>query len=282
MALPKVPHHYTAYHFQVNPIVPGIEILIAELSEVEFESFVETEDGVTAYIPSDKIFENILQDIQILNSSEFEISFETEEIPPINWNEEWEKNFQPIEIEGLCHIRAPFHQKKDLKFDIVIEPKMSFGTGHHATTFMMAQYILKEDFIKKTVLDMGCGTGVLAILAEKNDAKTIDAIDIDNWCFQNTIENIHRNNCSKIEAYEGEANLLQNKNYDIILANINRNILLNDLPIYADSLNENGSLFLSGFYKEDLIPIKSLCEKIGLNYASQLERDGWLAVKFVK
>ncbi len=274
--------HYTAYRFTVLPVQPGVDILIAELGEFGFESFVEEENGVTAYIPSKDISPKILENVQILNSSEFEISTSTEEIEPVNWNKEWEKNFQPIEVEGICSIRAPFYPKPETEFDIIIEPKMSFGTGHHATTYMMAQYILKEDWHGKSVLDMGCGTGVLAILAKKKGAKKIDAIDIDTWCYENTLENLERNDCSKISVYEGTANLLDGKQYDTILANINRNILLEDLPTYTNSLNRGGNLFLSGFYANDLEPIQKLCEKLGLRYVSHLERDEWIAVKFVK
>ncbi|HCY80919.1 MAG TPA: 50S ribosomal protein L11 methyltransferase, partial [Xanthomarina gelatinilytica] len=142
---------------------------------------------------------------------------------------------------------APFHEKPDTKFDIVIEPKMSFGTGHHETTHMMIQHILKNDFDGKSVLDMGCGTGVLAILAEMKGAKPIDAIDYDNWCYLNSLENVDRNNCKHITVCEGDANLLEGRSYDVIIANINRNILLNDMEAYVKSLNANGTLFLSGF-----------------------------------
>jgi len=200
----------------------------------------------------------------------------------VNWNEEWEKNFSPIMVDEVCQVRAPFHPKLDTEFDIVIEPKMSFGTGHHATTHMMIQHILKEDWQDKKVLDMGCGTGVLAILSEMKGANPIDAIDIDNWCYLNTLENIERNNCKHISTYEGDAGLLEGKNYDTIIANINRNILLKDMATYANCLNEKGSLFLSGFYQEDLAIIKESCEKLGLSYESHLERDNWIAAKFVK
>ncbi|HET8838853.1 MAG TPA: 50S ribosomal protein L11 methyltransferase [Flavobacteriaceae bacterium] len=273
---------YTAYHFEVNPLNPGVDILIAELGELGFESFVEEENGVTAYIPSKNSFPEILKNVSILNSPQFQISYTTEEIQPVNWNEEWEKNFQPINIDGICYIRAPFHPKIETRYDIVIEPKMSFGTGHHATTWLMARYILKEDFKEKTVLDMGCGTGVLAILAEKKGAEKLDAIDIDRWCYENTMENVERNDCTKTTVYEGDAKVLKGKQYDIILANINRNILLEDLPIYVQSLNRTGSLFLSGFYVEDLKIIQDKCQNLGLLYESCKVKDNWVAVKFVK
>ena len=191
---------YIAYYFKVKPIQPATEILIAELGFAGFESFVETETGVTAYIQKKDWFESILEDIQILNSSEFEFEFTFEEVAQTNWNEEWEKNFNPIIVENLCTVRAPFHKKFDTAYDIVIEPKMSFGTGHHETTHMMIQHILQNDFSNKSVLDMGCGTGVLAILAEMKGAKSIDAIDIDNWCYINSLENVERNIAIKFQS----------------------------------------------------------------------------------
>ncbi len=173
---------YIGYNFKVVPLQPAVEILIAELGYAGFESFVETEDGVTAYIQKEEWNESILEDVQILNSDEFEITYTSEEVEQTNWNKEWEKNFNPIEVDGLVTVRAPFHSKPDTRYDIVIEPKMSFGTGHHETTHMMIQYILKTDFKGKSVLDMGCGTGVLAILTEMKGAEPIDAVDYDNWC----------------------------------------------------------------------------------------------------
>ena len=200
----------------------------------------------------------------------------------MNWNEEWEKNFEPIDVDRKCHVRAPFHEKTNAEYDIVIEPKMSFGTGHHETTHMMIQHILETDFNGKKTLDMGCGTAILAILAEMKGAEPIDAIDIDNWCYLNSIENAERNNCKHISVYEGDASLLAGKNYDIIIANINRNILLNDMEHYVNCLNANGTLFLSGFYTEDIPVITESCTKNGLSYVKQFERNNWVALKFVK
>ena len=272
---------YLGYYFKVKPLQPGTEILIAELGYAGFESFVETDEGVTAYIQKDEWVEDILDDIQILKSDEFEISFTSEEIEQINWNEEWEKNFNPIIVDDICSVRAPFHEKPDTEFDIVIEPKMSFGTGHHETTHMMIQHILKTDFKNKSVLDMGCGTAVLAILTEMKGAKPIDAIDYDNWCYLNSLENVERNQCSHITVLEGDASLLTIQKYDIIIANINRNILLNDLAAYAKCLNSNGTLFLSGFYKDDIHAIETECNKYGLNNVESLEKNNWVALKFV-
>ena len=273
---------YLGYYFKVTPLQPAVEILIAELGYAGFESFVETEDGVTAYIQKEEYREDILDDIQILNSDAFEISFTSEEIEQTNWNQEWEKNFNPIVVDEACSVRAPFHEKPNTKYDIIIEPKMSFGTGHHETTHMMIQHILNNDFKDKSVLDMGCGTGVLAILAELKGAKPIDAIDYDNWCYLNSLENVERNACHHITVLEGDASLLSGRHYDIVIANINRNILLNDLETYNKSLNDGGLLFLSGFYNDDIPIIAAECNKHGLSHIETLERNNWVALKFQK
>ncbi|OBX21719.1 MULTISPECIES: 50S ribosomal protein L11 methyltransferase [Bizionia] len=273
---------YIGYDFTVTPLQPAVEILIAELGYAGFESFVETETGVTAYIQKDEWRSDILEDIQILDSDEFEITFEFNEIEQVNWNAEWERNFNPIIVDDICAVRAPFHEKFDTQYDIIIEPKMSFGTGHHETTHMMIQHILKNDFTDKTVLDMGCGTGVLAILAEMKGAKKLEAIDIDNWCYLNSVENVERNNCHQITVYEGDVALLKDKTYDIIIANINRNILLQDIPEYATCLNAKGLLFLSGFYFDDIPAIEELCNKMNLKRVDTLQRNDWVALKFQK
>lgn len=272
---------YIGYYFKVEPLQPAVEILIAELGYAGFESFVETDEGVTAYIQKDEWNSSILEDIHILNSNEFYITYTFEDIEQTNWNAEWEKNFNPIIVDDVCTVRAPFHEKSNTIYDIVIEPKMSFGTGHHETTHMMIQHILKNDFTNKSVLDMGCGTGVLAILAEIKGANLIDAIDIDNWCYLNSIENIERNNCHHISIYEGDSSLLEGKNYDIIIANINRNILLKDIKTYASCLNKNGVLFLSGFYNNDIPIIDEECKKHMLKLDEKLERNNWVSLKFL-
>ena len=245
---------YIAYSFVISPKEPAAEILIAELGFAGFESFVENENGVIAYIQKTEHKDGILENIVALQNKEFNISYSIEEIAQENWNSEWEKNFNPIQVGNLVSIRAPFHKNSNLKYDIIIEPKMSFGTGHHETTHMMIQHLLELDLENKKVLDMGCGTGVLAIFAEMKGAKPIDAIDIDEWCYENSLENCERNNCKSISVYKGDASLLINKKYDVVIANINRNILLNDIKVYANCLNKKGILLLSGFYQDD-IPI---------------------------
>jgi ribosomal protein L11 methyltransferase len=272
---------YLGFHFKVEPKELGSEILVAELGELPFESFIESDFGVVAYIQKQFWNENILEDLHILTSPEFVVSYTIEEIEQVNWNEEWEKNFEAIEVDGICHVRAPFHPKTEAKYDIVIEPKMSFGTGHHETTHMMIQHLLETDVAGKKTLDMGCGTAILAILAEMKGAQPIDAIDIDNWCYLNSIENVERNNCSQITVYEGEAALLKGKQYDVIIANINRNILLNDMQSYVDCLNKNGILLLSGFYNEDIPFIDASCTEKGLTYVKKFERNNWVSLKYV-
>jgi ribosomal protein L11 methyltransferase len=272
---------YLGFHFSVEPKELGSEILVAELGELPFESFIDSDSGIVAYIQKQFWTENILDDLHILSSPEFQISFTIEEIDQVNWNEEWEKNFEAIEVDGICHVRAPFHPKTDAKYDIVIEPKMSFGTGHHETTHMMIQHLLETDVKGKKTLDMGCGTAILAILAEMKGAQPIDAIDIDNWCYLNSIENATRNNCTQITVYEGDADLLKDKKYDLIIANINRNILLNDMQTYVDCLNKEGILLLSGFYNEDIPFIDASCTEKGLTYVKKFERNNWLSLKYI-
>ena len=272
--------NYLEFHFTIEPVQPASEILIAELGYLGFESFVENDDGITAYIPEEEYEDDLLANVHILQEEDFKISYDLKEIERVNWNEEWEKNFKPILVDEICSVRAPFHEKPDTEFDIVIEPKMSFGTGHHATTHMMIQHILKNNWEGKSVLDMGSGTGVLAILTALKGAKSIDAIDIDNWCYLNTLENISRNDCEHINVEEGGAELLEGRKYDMILANINLNILLRDLPVYEKCLNPDGSIFFSGFYEGDLPAITKACEKLGLDFVENFERNDWVAAKF--
>ena len=273
---------YIAYEFFVTPQNPATEILIAELGHVGFESFVENDNGVTAYIQKQEWNSNILDDLYILGSAEFKIKFSYHEVIQTNWNKEWEKNFNPIQVEGQVSVRAPFHENPSLKYDIVIEPKMSFGTGHHETTHMMIQHLLALDLENKKVLDMGCGTGILAIFAEMKGAQPTDAIDIDSWCYQNSIENVQRNGCKHITVLEGDSSLLKGEKYDVIIANINRNILLSDMKIYTDCLHQEGILLLSGFYKDDIAIIESEVVKHGLVFDKMIQRNRWVALKYKK
>ena len=272
--------NYIEYDFTVFPTELGAEILIAELAEVGFDSFEDTPKGIKAYIPKNSWNENILQDIYLLSNPEFTISYQITEIEQVNWNEEWEKNFSPIVVEDLCTVRANFHPVPNTRYDIVITPKMSFGTGHHETTYMMIQQLLSLSLEGAKVLDMGCGTGILAIMAALRGARDITAIDIDPWCVENAIENVQQNDCSFITIKEGDVSLIIGEQYNLILANINRNILLSDIPAYAQALLPEGLLLVSGFYEEDLPAIKEKCQEVGLTYLSHIERNHWVSAQF--
>jgi len=273
---------YIGYHFTITPTQPASDILIAELGELGFESFVETETGLSAYIQKSDWNPLILSQVASLNSGKYNIVYDKEEIAPVNWNNEWEKNFEPIEIDETVSIRAPFHEVGTLKHNLIIEPKMSFGTGHHETTHLMVQHLLALDLKDKKVLDMGCGTAVLAILAEKLGAKPIDAIDIDAWSYENSIENIERNDCKNISVFEGDASLLIDQVYDVIIANINRNILLSDMNTYNKVLKNNGIILLSGFYTEDIPFIHAATSPYGWTKELSLERNNWVGLRYFK
>lgn len=277
--------NYVGCFFKISSgsleIQTAIDILVAELGEAGFESFTENPDGVIAYIQKSDWNASLLDDVQILQSEEVSFSYDVKEIEQVNWNLEWEKNFEPIVVDNEVSIRAPFHKNPGLAYDIVIEPKMSFGTGHHETTHLMVQHLRELELHGKHVLDMGCGTGILAIFAEMRGASSIDAIDIDSWCYENSIENVARNQCKAISVFEGDSSLLKPKTYDLIIANINRNILLADMKIYADSLKDKGLLLLSGFYTEDIEKINASAEENGLLLDKKLERNNWVGLKYV-
>ncbi len=274
---------YIGYHFTIEPKELGSEILLAELSDTAFESFQETEIGLSAYVQETLWSEDILQGLYILENPEFTVSWIKEDIAQVNWNAEWEKNFEPIDVDGICYVRAPFHAPINSTYDVVIEPKMSFGTGHHETTFMMIRQILQNSMKDKVVLDMGCGTSILGILASMTGASKVDAIDIDTWCCENSLENAQRNNCNNIHVMEGDASILPTQpTYDVILANINRNILLNDMHTYVAALNKGGQIYFSGFYTQDIESIQKCAEDLGLVFEKQLERNNWVSLKFIK
>lgn len=273
---------YLAFTFRVTPKEPVTEILIAELAQAGFESFVEGEDALVAYVQKHVWQPALMDGIYVLHSGAFSIDYSFEEIEHVNWNAEWEKNFKPIQVGGKVSVRASFHENPNMAYDLVINPKMSFGTGHHETTHMMIEHLLELDLTGLTVLDMGCGTGILAIFSEMKGAGPIDAIDIDLWCYENALENTALNRCEQITVHKGDVRLLAENSYDLIIANINRNTLLEDLPAYVASLNPNGLLLLSGFYEKDISLLDSKASGLGLQLLGVKKRKDWRSLKYFK
>jgi ribosomal protein L11 methyltransferase len=272
-------------NFNIEPYEEYIaDVLAAELGELGYDTFVPTENGLEAFISSDVFDEIELKNLLANFVFETSIDYKVTKIESKNWNEEWEKHyFEPIIIDNECVIHSSFHKNiPDAKYDIVIDPKMSFGTGHHETTSLVIGELLKMDLEGKKVLDMGCGTSVLAILAAMRGATDLLAIDIDSWCVENSVENIALNKISGIDVKQGGAELLANEHFDIILANINRNILLDDMEYYAACLKTNGQLYMSGFYSEDIPLIEAEANKNGLNLISSKLKNNWAVVKTVK
>lgn len=259
------------------------DILVAQLAELGYHSFITTEEGIKAYIEEKNFNHDDIVYLPISPIFQDILDVNYRAIKNKNWNEEWEKNFSPIKIGDKCVIRAPFHQAdKNYPYEIIIEPKMSFGTGHHATTDLMIQEILAADIKNKKILDMGCGTGILSILASQKNAGETWAIDNDEWAYNNSKENIKKNNAKNIHLVHGDAKAIPDINFDIILANINRNILLNDIPVYSRHLNEDGILILSGIYSNDLKIIREKAEKHQMQLNHHNTKDYWMTAYFVK
>ena len=273
--------NYLEFNFKINPQKPWSEILMAELIEVGFDSFTEETDGILGYIQKDLLVESELKNLDIFENQEVQIEYTFAEMPNINWNEEWEKNFDPINIEDQVLIRAEFHETQNIPHEIIIQPKMSFGTGHHATTYLMIQQMLDMDLKDKTVLDMGCGTSVLAIFAKQMGAGKTLAIDIDEWSVENSIENAARNNV-EFTIEQGTAENLGKENFDVILANINRNILISDIPTYVSILNEGGKLLLSGLCFFDVDDILEVCNAENLTLEKKIQREEWVSLLLSK
>lgn len=276
---------YQKVTIQITPFQEWLrDVLNAQLAEIGFDSFVETETGFEAFIPSANYSEESLNTLLEAFSGDFSFDVESEFIADQNWNEEWEKNyFKPLVIRGECMIRAPFHTEfPEAKYEIIIEPNMAFGTGNHETTATIIESILQNDLTGKTILDMGCGTGILSILASMKGAKKITAIDIDKWSYEGTLENAQLNNISNIEIKLGDASLLGNEKYDLIFANIHKNVLLNDMEAYYSVLNNGGSLIISGFYTEDIPDIIAKAEELGMKNAGFVEKNNWVAHSFLK
>lgn len=260
------------------------DILNAQLAEIGFDSFMELEDGFDAFVPAENYSEENIKSVLKAFKDDFSFDVKTEFINDQNWNKEWEKNFfKPLVIGGECMIRAPFHTEyPNAEYEIVIEPNMAFGTGNHETTATIIESILQNDLTGQTILDMGCGTGILSILASLKGADFITAIDIDKWSYEGTLENAELNNIKNIEVKLGDASLLGKESYDLIFANIHKNVLLDDMPAYYKVLNEGGTLIMSGFYTEDIPDIKAKAESLGLQDAGFVEKNNWTAHSFTK
>ena len=253
------------------------------MSQYGFESFKDTKGGLLAYVAESDLNANWTDSLESLSALDFQLSHQLRRIEPENWNAQWESNFDPIVVDDLCQVRAPFHLSDHLPYEILIEPKMSFGTGHHETTHMMLSFILENDFEGKRILDMGCGTSVLGILTAMRGASQVVGVDIDPWCVENSQENIHANKVEQMTAVLGGAEVLATLgSFDSILANINRNILLGDMRSYLEVLRKpKGELYLSGFYLEDLEAIKQMCNKYEMQFVEHKQRNNWVAAKFV-
>ena len=276
--------NYIEVSFSITPEIPGKDILVAQLSGIGFESFMEEKRQLKAYIPESDFNEEAMKQIPILHDNDFTIQYTVNTIKDENWNEQWESNFSPIEVDDFCTIQAPFHQQQfHTKHIITINPQMSFGTGHHATTFMMIKAMQNIDFANKSVLDMGCGTGVLAIFAKMLGAGETWAIDNDQWAYNNTLENIALNNTNDIKVIHGDAqNLPLSETFDIIFANINRNILLQDMPAYTKALKPTGLLLLSGFLTDDVPVIAKKAEDLKLQHKDHLTKEEWSLLVYEK
>ncbi|MEJ8598284.1 50S ribosomal protein L11 methyltransferase [Riemerella anatipestifer] len=272
---------YLEFKFTITPPQPWSEILMAELIHIGFDSFTEETNGVLAYIPKNDLNEDAIKSLYIFEQEGVEIDYTYTEMPNINWNEEWEKNFSPINVEDKVYIRAEFHEPQPLDYEIIIQPKMSFGTGHHATTYLMIQQMLEMDFKGKKVLDMGCGTSVLAIFAKLKGAGDTLAIDIDPWSVENSKENAERNQVS-LRIEEGTAENLGQEKFDIILANINRNILISDIPTYVSVLENGGQLLLSGLCFFDVEDIMEVCTAQNLKLNKKVQREEWVSLLLEK
>ena len=273
---------YRLFSFKVIPVKIGSEILIAQLSHLGFDSFEETNSGIDAYLENKKWKTNLLSNLNILSNPDFKIEYSSKIIYPKNWNKIWESRFKPILINKDCVVRADFHSSLNLKYEIIITPKMSFGTGHHETTSMVMNYILDLNLKNLKVLDIGCGTGILSILSEKKGALSIDAVDIDQWCYKNTQENSRLNKCQLIKAFCGDINSIKESKYDIILANINKNIIISNISIYRDLLNTGGQLIISGFYDSDIVDIDMKAKVIKLELVSQKVKNSWASIHYIK
>lgn len=266
---------------EANP--EAFEIFIAELADLGYDSFMEEQDTLKAYILAENFDEEAIKMLQIEYAKVYPFRYTFSKLEKVNWNETWEKNYEPVEIADKVRIRAIFHEPKSQDFEIIITPKMSFGTGHHATTSLMIENQLEINHQGKAVLDAGTGTGILAIMAKFLEASYIEAFDTDEWAVENSRENILLNDCSEIVVYQGDISAVDTqKRFDILLANINKNVLLADIPAYSQLLKTGGFLLLSGFYEEDLADIQQKCKENKLLFVKEKNRNKWVSAVFEK
>lgn len=259
-----------------------VDVLIAELSGYDYDSFLETEQGFETYQEAEAFNEAVLRQVLDKYRSQATISYTLQMVEEQNWNEVWEKNFEPIVVEGQCLVRATFHTTaQPYPYEIIVNPKMSFGTGHHATTYLMLRQQLEIDHQGKRVMDAGCGTGILSMMAMKRGSSYVLAFDTDEWAVNNSQENFEMNDCQAINLFQGTVvSIIDTEPFDLILANINRNVLLEEMPRYAQHLSASGQLLLSGFYEEDVPAITQAATTQGLMLANQQVRDAWACLLF--
>lgn len=261
--------------------MPAADILISELSDQGFESFVDTEDGFLAYISQSSWSDDLIKPLKEYVQPDVEIVWTQQQILHQNWNAVWESTFQPVRIGQICSIRAAFHPVPESGIvDLVIQPQMSFGTGHHPTTHLMVEYLMGLDLKNKVVMDMGCGTGILAILASIRGAKRVDAVDNDEDAVKNALENVQHNPMAHVNVYKGDHRWLKGKVYDLLIANINRNVLLDGLPAYVSSIKTGGSMVLSGFFETDIPLLRTRADELGLKAGSIRVQSEWALLEF--
>ena len=265
---------------QVNCDEEKGELIIAELSLLSFDAFEENEMGILASCDADAWNEAEVKEIL----DRYKVTYSHEDIAKVNWNEEWEKNYDPVLVDDRCVVRATFHEPRpDVPYEIIITPKMSFGTGHHATTAQVLKHQITLDHKGKRVLDVGCGTGALAIMAHKRGASSVAAVDIDEWCIENSMENFALNNCADMVPLLGGIDVIDaNEKYDIILANINKNVLMDQIGKYSERMAIGGTLVLSGFYAWDTSVLVTEGKKHGLTHEGQSELNNWAMVVLKK
>ena len=274
---------YTELTVELKPMQPFADILVARLNEINYETFLLEENILKCYIQTSILQKNESIDIILSLSDQTKINYFFNKIDKKNWNAKWEESFSPVKINSNCIIRADFHKEnKDIEHEIVITPKMSFGTGHHETTFLMSNEIFNIKLTNLSILDMGSGTGVLSIISSKLGAKEVMAIDIDEWAYENSIENSILNNTNNINFFKGDVSLIRNKNFDCILANINRNIILRDLVTYYKSLIKGGKLLISGFLVEDFDIVNKKINEIGFKLNNKKNKNKWLMLHLEK